>query len=62
MKRLTKAKPTECKVCQGMGYTAATCAEMMQVIGKDGRSHLRTAKQGSGCSNCLGTGQINRPT
>jgi len=59
MKRLTKAKPTECPVCQGIGYTRATCPELEQRIDKDGRTKLATVRLGSGCPRCLGTGQLS---
>ena len=60
MKRITKSKPTECSACQGIGYTRATCTEMVQQIDKDGRSRLITQRLGSGCPRCLGVGQLTR--
>lgn len=59
MKRITKARSTECPACQGMGYTRATCTETAQVIDKDGKSRIVTTRLGSGCPRCLGTGQLD---
>lgn len=58
MKRVTKAKKSECPVCQGIGYTRATCTEIGQAIDADGRTRLFTRFIGSGCPKCMGTGQL----
>lgn len=58
--RITKAKPTECPDCSGMGYTEHTTAEMQTRFNKRMGEVVerRTIKQGSGCPRCLGTGQL----
>lgn len=58
--RITKAKPTECPECVGIGYTHKTAPDiriinerLQTVLDKFGRPRL-----GSGCPRCLGTGQL----
>lgn len=56
--RITKARPTECSECNGLGYTDATC-DIMEVR-RDreyGTVEKKTVSKGSGCPRCLGTGQ-----
>lgn len=53
--RITGKKPTECKQCEGIGYTTNTAPTMQKQ--SDGK--LVTLKLGSGCEKCLGTGQVS---
>ncbi len=58
--RTTKAKPTECPACRGMGFTEGSATEMEMLFSPEmnGYVEVRTAAQGSGCWKCHGTGQL----
>lgn len=60
--RITKALPTECPDCSGLGYTEATCDTMETRRDREyGIVEKKTLSKGSGCPRCLGTGQIVAP-
>jgi hypothetical protein len=60
MTRTTGALQAECPNCDGMGYTEATCTEMNMRWCEELGAYVEqsTARQGSGCFNCLGLGQL----
>jgi len=60
--RTTGALQAECPNCDGMGYTEATCTEMTMRFEPEVKAYVEweTVKQGSGCYNCHGTGQLRR--
>lgn len=71
--RITRSLATECFVCNGLGYTRATAAEMKcrnpypsEVLeyGLHPREFVecQTLKRGSGCPRCHGTGQDDLDT
>lgn len=58
--RITKALPSECPACHGMGFTEGSATEMEMVFNAEmnGYVEVRTLAKGSGCWKCHGTGQL----
>lgn len=56
-KRTTKALPTECPKCEGLGQQHATRTIVREPTAAE--PLYRTVQLGSGCEECLGTGQIS---
>lgn len=62
LSRTTKALPTECPACYGLGVTPQ-CAPTMELrYEQELHAHVeaRTLDQGFGCLRCGGTGQIQK--
>jgi len=65
--RVTKALPTECPECAGLGVTEATAPERLRetvggkkrwVYAMNTRALFSRPLLGSGCPRCLGVGQL----
>jgi RecJ-like exonuclease len=61
MLRTTKIAPTECPICEGMGYTPGGADQMRTSYNREHRAYVEvsTMRKGHGCEFCLGTGQVD---
>lgn len=61
MTRTTKIAPTECPICDGMGYTRESADVMRTSFDREHHAvvEVATIRKGWGCEFCLGTGQVD---